>query len=105
MNLLGCHACEDREIQRSPSARLVGNPLSVVCLPRRFDIVLLLLDQHEAQWDSIVSEHVLANHQQVRDAHTHSVGACTAVWVVVIRPSLLQDSYTRAQSPVHAKYL
>lgn len=31
----------------------------------RFDIVLLLLDQHEAQWDSIVSEHVLANHQQV----------------------------------------
>jgi DNA replicative helicase MCM subunit Mcm2 (Cdc46/Mcm family) len=32
----------------------------------RFDIVLLLLDQHEPQWDSIVSEHVLANHQQVR---------------------------------------
>lgn len=32
--------------------------------------MLLLLDQHEAQWDSIVSEHVLANHQQVRDAHT-----------------------------------
>lgn len=27
--------------------------------------MLLLLDQHEPQWDSIVSEHVLANHQQV----------------------------------------
>jgi hypothetical protein len=32
--------------------------------------VLLLLDQHEAQWDSIVSEHVLANHQQVRGSQT-----------------------------------
>jgi DNA replicative helicase MCM subunit Mcm2 (Cdc46/Mcm family) len=32
----------------------------------RFDIVLLLLDQHEPSWDAIVSEHVLANHQQVR---------------------------------------
>lgn len=31
----------------------------------RFDIVLLLLDQHEPTWDSIVSEHVLQNHQQV----------------------------------------
>jgi len=39
-------------------------PLLVLC--RRFDIVLLLLDQHEPQWDTIVSEHVLANHQQVR---------------------------------------
>lgn len=35
-----------------------------LCNPR-FDIVLLLLDQHEAQWDTIVSEHVLANHQLV----------------------------------------
>lgn len=40
--------------------------MSFLVLCRRFDIVLLLLDQHEPQWDTIVSEHVLANHQQVR---------------------------------------
>ena len=31
----------------------------------RFDIVLLLLDQHEPTWDKIVSDHVLTTHQQV----------------------------------------
>jgi hypothetical protein len=31
----------------------------------RFDIVLLLLDQHEPTWDTIVSDHVLTTHQQV----------------------------------------
>lgn len=35
---------------------------SICC---RFDIVLLLLDQHEPTWNRIVSEHVLQNHQQV----------------------------------------
>jgi len=35
------------------------------CGCRRFDIVLLLLDQHEPNWDCIVSQHVLANHQEV----------------------------------------
>eukprot|EP00878_Enallax_costatus_P029070 GHUV01031458.1.p2 GENE.GHUV01031458.1~~GHUV01031458.1.p2 ORF type:complete len:100 (-),score=20.51 GHUV01031458.1:299-598(-) len=37
-------------------------PFKLYC---RFDIVLLLLDQHEPNWDRIVSEHVLQNHQQV----------------------------------------
>jgi hypothetical protein len=31
----------------------------------RFDVVLLLLDQHEPTWDQIVSDHVLTTHQQV----------------------------------------
>jgi hypothetical protein len=44
---------------------------------RRFDIVLLLLDQHEPQWDTIVSEHVLANHQQVGSLFQR---ACRAYW-------------------------
>jgi hypothetical protein len=45
---------------------VAASTVGVCC---RFDIVLLLLDQHEPQWDSIVSEHVLANHQQVSQRH------------------------------------
>lgn len=31
----------------------------------RFDVVLLLSDVHDPAWDTVVSGHVLANHQQV----------------------------------------
>lgn len=40
--------------------------LSLCRLWCRFDIVLLLLDEHEPTWDRIVSEHVLTNHQQAQ---------------------------------------
>lgn len=43
----------------SASTSLSGPLLS------RFDCVLVLLDSKDAEWDWIVSEHVLANHQQV----------------------------------------
>lgn len=57
-----------------PSPVKPGHESVVLCkcpcaaLHCRFDIVLLLLDQHEPSWDLIVSEHVLANHQQVSRA-------------------------------------
>jgi DNA replicative helicase MCM subunit Mcm2 (Cdc46/Mcm family) len=44
----------------------------------RFDIVLLLLDQHEPHWDAVVSEHVLTSHQQVGVVRGMSVGSLAA---------------------------
>lgn len=43
----------------------------------RFDIVLLLLDQHEPDWDEIVSEHVLAQHQQADQPFTRQLHGWT----------------------------
>eukprot|EP00879_Flechtneria_rotunda_P024600 GHRR01026096.1.p1 GENE.GHRR01026096.1~~GHRR01026096.1.p1 ORF type:complete len:579 (+),score=182.66 GHRR01026096.1:450-2186(+) len=61
----------------------------------RFDVVLLLLDQHEPSWDRIVSEHVLRNHQQVqqpfvRALHGWSVDELRSyiVWAKAANPSI-----------------
>ena len=57
----------------------------------RFDIVLLLLDQHEPQWDAIVSEHVLANHQQVKQHTESSPVACnkpSQQWSCKLSPTM-----------------
>lgn len=65
----------------------------------RFDIVLLLLDQHEPQWDTIVSEHVLANHQQAqqpwsRELHGWTVEELRAyvIWAKATGQNLTMSS-------------
>ncbi len=49
----------------NPSAHVSANTSVSGPLLSRFDCVLVLLDTHHAAWDEIVSEHVLAMHQQV----------------------------------------
>ncbi|KAF8067336.1 MCM9 [Scenedesmus sp. PABB004] len=64
----------------------------------RFDVVLLLLDQHEPTWDRIVSEHVLSNHQQaaqpfVRALHGWSVEELRGyvAWAKAANPNISMD--------------
>ncbi|WIA33182.1 hypothetical protein OEZ86_006329 [Tetradesmus obliquus] len=75
----------------------------------RFDIVLLLLDQHEPTWDKIVSDHVLTTHQQaqqpfVRALHGWSVDELRSyvAWAKAACPNLTMS--TEAEQVLLAYY-